>query len=461
MVMNRGKPELFDLKLMAEASRHNYLYLDNRQLALLGYKPGQKLSLQAGFTKLAVEVTEIKHNASLTTLHLSEKAFAELAYYHGEQLWLVLLCRNKMVLGPTMAISVSASTWKNIDKVYAIKKRALLALEKGIFFYCFHLSKVDLGKNLLEAYYLDPHNHKWIKAFLPFPQVLYHRSSFPFPYYARQTNPNNVYYKLWANPQIQKINSTYGFDKWSVYQALTNFGETANFQPETMLLSRAALKQFLNKYSFCYVKNIYGRGGKQVFQVKKDGRTYSCKAGGNKLSQWDFEDLDELMLYLRQKLGDNLILQEGITLARIDGRPFDIRVLVQKNMDAKWVITALSFRVAAAEAIVTNVAAGAVEIALAPGDNPLGCGLSLAALQNFSFKTLTALEAFYGNMGEVGLDLGLDKNGTPWLFEANSQPSSRGYKEAAPAELCDQIFGLSLDYGRYLAKRLFKEWDVK
>ncbi len=459
--MNREKPKLYSLKVIKGASKHNFFYIDKQQLALFGFERGQKLSLQIGFTELAVEVAELQHDAPLTTLYLSEATFAGLTHYHGEQLWLALLSQNKMILGPTMAITVSASTWKNIDKIYAIKKRALLALEKGIFFYCFHLSKVDLDNNLLEAYYFDPHQYKFIKKFLPFPQVLYHRASFPFPYYAKQADPDNIYYKLWANPRIQKINTTYGFDKWTAYQALSNSRETGNFQPETVLLSRAAIEQFLSKYPSCYLKNIYGRGGRQILQVKKDGLTYSCKTGGNKVRHWHFEDQNELFPFLREKLGENLILQQGITLARLDNRPFDIRVLVQKNMNAEWVITALSFRVAATEAVVTNVAAGATEIALAPGDNLLGCGLSLDTLKDFTLKTLAALEAFYGSLGEVGLDIGLDNDGRPWLFEANSQPSSRGYKEAATAELCDQIFGLPLDYAKYLARRMFKELDAK
>ena len=451
--------ELFFLKMVDRPSKHKLLYLGKQQLALLGFTPGQKLSLHVGFNKLAVEVAELHHEASLATLYLSGAAFTELIHYHGGSLWLVFLSPKKMILGPTLAITVSSNTWKKIDKIYAIKKRALLALEKGIFFYCFHMSKVDLKSDLVEAYYLNPHKLQWMKALLPFPQVLYHRSTYPFDLYAKQTDTNNVYHKIWANPTIQKINNTYRFDKWSVYQALTSFHETSTIQPETTLLSQSALKQFLNNFTFCYVKNIYGRGGKQVFQVKKEEAAYSCKAGGKKLRQWQFESLSKLYFFLREGLGEDLILQEGVPVARLNNRPFDIRVLVQKNINAEWVITALSFRVAAAEAVVTNVAAGAKEIALAPGDNLLGSGLAMDSLKNFTLKTLSALEAFYGRLGEVGLDVGLDKDGRLWLFEANSKPSSRGYKEAASEDLCNQIFGIPLDYAKYLARSLFKKLE--
>lgn len=438
-------PELYKLAVLDQEPQEKLLFLNVIQLEHFGLIWGQSLKLQIGFTSQEVRVAEQNIDLEQDTLYLSSAAFSSLMHYNGESLWLIL-SNDKILLGPTIGITVSYDTWRRIDKVYAITKRAFLALEKGLFFYCFHFSKLDPNTNLVQAYFLNPRNFNWEKKLLPLPQILYHRS----------TLPNG----LGINPTIQRINTTYSFDKWNVYQALANNEKTHYFQPETKLLSQIALNQFLEKFRICYVKNIYGRGGKQVFRLEKSGEHFICTTGGNKVKRWEFTDLVTLHHFLRKKLGADLIVQEGISLARLDNRPFDIRVLVQKNINADWIISALSLRIANQNAVVTNCAAGAKEICLAPVDNLLDTGLSKELLENFVIKTLLALEKYYGPLGEVGLDIGLDAKGRIWLIEANSQPSSRGYKEAASEEICNDIFGLPLDYAKYLVRRSYTELEI-
>lgn len=447
--------DLYTLKPLDCVSKQTQLFLNKKQLELLQLKAGRELNLQVGFDSLTVQVAEQHKDPSLATLYLSDTAFRGLSHYHGEALWLVFHSHTQMRLGPTFAITVSYRLWNHPDKNYALKKRAQLALKKGILLYCFHLRKVDLENNLVEACYLNPQAQKWTREFLPFPQVLYHRSYFPFAYFSRQGNTNNIYHKVWANPKIQKINNAYRFDKWTVYQALARFQHTNSFHPESALFSSQALALFLTKYPFCYVKHIRSIGGKKVCRLERAGAFYTCKMGGSIIKRWKFSKISRLFRFLRKKFGKRLIIQGGITLARLNGKPFDIRVLVQKDVNARWVISALSFRVAAPEAVVTNVAAGAQKITLAPDDDLLGCGIALDSLQHMAFKTLDALEAFYGSLGEVGLDMALDNDGKLWLLEANLQPSSSGYQKTATLGLCNQIFGLPLDYAKYLARNMF------
>lgn len=441
---------LYSLKILETQSSSRKLYLSKRQLEHFGLYWDQELTLQIGFTKMIVQVAERAMDHSSSTLYVSTKVLTDIIHYNGEPLWLAFLSKDKIVLGPTVGITVSSYTWKNIDKMYAINKRALLALEKGLLFYCFHLNSVDLENKLVEAYILNPNSLKWDKKVLPLPQIVYHRSNFPIEHDAK------LYDYLWQNPAITHINSTLYFDKWNVYQALASSKETSKFQPETKLLSQLSLERFINKYKCCYIKNIYGRCGKQVLRLERGGKYFVCKAGGNRVKTWNFVSSKKVYRFLKEKLGKNLIIQQGISLARLNDRPFDIRVLVQKNFDAEWIITALSFRVAHTNAAVTNCAAGAKEICLAPGDNLLGTNLSMEQLENFTKKTMDALETSYGALGEVGLDIGLDFKGKIWLIEANSQPSSRGYDEAATEQLNNQILGLPLDYAKYLARQSFK-----
>ncbi|ACB85152.1 YheC/YheD family protein [Natranaerobius thermophilus] len=450
-----SREKLYRLEIMGQKSTEKILYLNNFQLDSFGLNDGQKLFLKIGFTSQKVKVSKQNIDSDNTKLYLSPEAYNGLWHYKGESMSLTFSSNSKLIFGPTIGITVSWNTWRKIDKIYAIKKRAILALEKGLFFYCFHYNKIDLENNLVKAYILNPKTYQWKKKYLPYPQVLYHRSTFPFKKDFEDTNSDNVYNRIWLNQNIEKINNTIYFDKWNVYKALAKSEDAVEFQPPSQLLTKSTLKQFIDRYSRCYVKNIYGRGGRQVLKVEKSKSDFICSTGGKKIRNWRFTNLENLYEFLQDQLGKDLIIQKGISLARLNDNPFDIRVLVQKNIEGNWVISALSFRVADKNAVITNCAAGAKEICVPPGENPLGSGLSLKSLENFTNKTLSALEKYYGPLGELGLDIGLDTNGKIWLIEANSQPSSRGYREAASKEVLRDIFGLPLDYAKYLIKKQY------
>ena len=109
----------------------------------------------------------------------------------------------------------------------------------------------------MEAFILDSKNNLWVKSVYP-PQV------FILGLFTRK----HFLDKLW-------INSVHFFDKWSIYQALSSCPDTASFQPQTDLLSLDNLADFLQKYKFVFIKNIYGQCGCQVVRVEKIINTFS------------------------------------------------------------------------------------------------------------------------------------------------------------------------------------------
>lgn len=431
---------LYSVRFFPREIEGKKLFLNSDQLINLNLKIGQDITFVIGFTKLLMEVAEQDFDNSPTTIYLSRNCYFELNYFQGEPLCLTFFSSETIVLGLTLAMTLPSKTFGKIKRYPAIKERALLASEKGIFFYCISPTSFDLEKELVEGYILDSRSSRWLKRQLPLPQVFYTRSFFPRSYF-----PN----KLW-------INDVPHFDKWSNYQALISSPETASFQPETSLLTLNTLSKFLLGYNFSYIKNIYGRCGRQVVRVEKRNQHFTCKAGGKKIKREHFQNLSELYTYLQNTLGKELIIQQGILLKRLNNRPFDMRILVQKNIVGHWNITAVSLRIAQPHSIVTNVALGAKEVVLTPKDKLPFSELSWEKLKEFSLKSLNVLEENLGSLGEVGLDVALDINGRLWLLEANSQPSSRGYLEATNSEVCKQIFGLPLDYAKYLAYKKYK-----
>lgn len=442
--------QLFTLEVLNEESYNKLLYLNHLQLELLELTPGEDLILQVGAKESQVVVATQSINPSLNTFYLSNEAFEDFDFYQGEILNLVAYTNKKLVLGSSIGLTISFNTWKNIEKRNSIEKRAKLALEKGILFYCFILNRVDWENNLVKAYCLNPMNHQWVKKIIPVPQVILDRGSYPGPKTIKSfSSKGKVENILW-------INSTRTFGKWETFLALSNDKKTNIYLPETTLFTLPKLEEYLEKYMYCYIKSNYGRSGRQVFRIGKEENLYICKTGGSEVKSWQFDDLISLCSFLYLNLGKNLILQQGIFLAQIDNGPFDMRVLAQKNAINHWVISALNFRIAKPGAIVTNFSAGARDVFISPGEEIFYSDLTWDMLEKFTKQIIEGVENYFGRLGEVGLDVALDRDGKLWLLEANSRPSSMAYREA-DQEACRQIYGLPLDYGVSLIREVYRK----
>jgi glutathione synthase/RimK-type ligase-like ATP-grasp enzyme len=451
---NQFLPKNYILKELSDGSAERFIYLNDQQLKALKIHPENRLSLQVGPSKFSVEVKKQTFDSTSTTIYLSGKAFNDLTHYHGESLCLVLASSTQIVLGPMVGMSVSDKTIELISEIYEMQKLSQLALEKGIFFYCFRLDRIDWENKQVEAFYFNPQSFAWESKPLPFPEVLYDMATYPFDVDKRQIakEANKLLRQI---PELQPINSKRYFGKWETYQAITFFEQLKPYVPFTEQFTPLTLKNFITLNKPCFVKSNYGSYGKEVFQVGKEDNQLICTTGGKHVEKWFFDDEDSLYSFLQKELGDNCIIQEAVMLNTINDRIFDMRVLAQKDLYGRWVISSINFRIADEGAIVTNYAAGAQEVVIAPENELPHPLLNWKKIKDFSYDMLLALEASFGSLGEVGLDVALDKKGKLWLLEANSKPNTIGYNEVAGEEVLSQVHGLPLDYAKHLIFRMY------
>ncbi|AFL99415.1 hypothetical protein Desde_0982 [Desulfitobacterium dehalogenans ATCC 51507] len=429
------------------------LFLNPQQIHGFKFKSGQRILLQVGCSSVEVEIKVQKMDLNPNAMFLSDKALADLPYYHGENISLISVSDRQLILQPTVGMTLSREPSAFYDESYEMQKSPLLALEKGIFFYYFCLDQIDWDKKLVLAYYLDPLKKDWNQKYLPFPQVLYDMATFPLDLDklldAKESNR-----RLRADHDLQVINTARYFDKWLTCEAVSFFKETREYIPETTLLSLTDLEKFLNKFEFIFVKSNYGSYGSQVLRVERQEDHYLCRTGGSRLDEWRFNRITDLYEFLEDQLGTYAILQNGIRLAKINQRIFDMRVLCQKNSVGQWTITAVNYRIAPLGGIVTNYSAGADEVLVVPESVMPYPSLSWGQLTKFTKKVLFALESSFGLMGEIGLDVGLDVYGKLWLIEANSKPDTHGYQELTTEEVCSQVYGYPLDYAKFLIRQI-------
>lgn len=201
--------------------------------------------------------------------------------------------------------------------------------------------------------------------------------------------------------------------------------------PETRRLNPRHLKQMLHRHASLFIKPDKGGGGVGAVKLLKRGRR---KIELRTLNRHKVIDTGSLLFYLKQCLrpGNNYIIQQGIDLGEIGGRPFDLRVHLQKPFN-RWQISGICAKVAAPGKIVTNHCKGGVPIeaknALYQVTRHQSRTVDLMKeIRDLSRETAHTLNAAFPGLKELGIDLGVDKNLRVWIFEVNTRPDFKMFR---------------------------------
>ncbi|WP_057763640.1 YheC/YheD family endospore coat-associated protein [Cytobacillus praedii] len=307
-------------------------------------------------------------------------------------------------------------------------------------------------------YHLDG----WKTYEVPFPNVIYDR--LPNRKSERQTalklvkdRLQNEYMIPWYNPGF--------FNKLDVNDRLQQNEKIHTFLPESYAFSSFSdIEQMLAKYGHVFIKPINGSLGLGIHQIlfdKVEGN-YFCRyrdhAGENKLIK--FSTLESLMRHIfKGKKLNRMLIQQGIYLLRADKRPVDFRVHTNKDANGRWVVTAIAAKVAGAGSVTTHVKSGGVIKTVEEVFPALEEQREVKEkLADAAIKLSAALEeSMEGIIGEIGFDLGIDRNGSVWLFEANSKPGRSIFSNPQLKEYDQLTRKLSLAFAIYLTERAISQ----
>lgn len=298
----------------------------------------------------------------------------------------------------------------------------------------------------------------WKSFEVPFPNVIYDR--LPNRKSERKAEQKNIKERLQTEYLIPWYNPGF-FNKLDVYDRLIQDDRIAKLLPETLpFVSFSEIERMLGEYGHVYMKPIHGSLGLGIHQIlfeKEDGYYY-CRfrnhLGENKLQK--FTTLEGLMkqVFAGKRL-DRMLVQQGIHLLRKDQRPIDFRIHTNKNNHGDWVVTAIAAKVAGAGSVTTHVRSGGAIKTVAevfPSEDEQM--LIEERLSNAALQLSRALdENMEGIIGEIGFDLGIDRKGNVWLFEANSKPGRSIFKHPQMKEFDFLTRKLSLSFAVFLAER--------
>ncbi|MDR6226656.1 YheC/YheD family endospore coat-associated protein [Desmospora profundinema] len=281
---------------------------------------------------------------------------------------------------------------------------------------------------LVKGFLLDSRRGtiRWVHATLPMPDVVYNR--IPSRWAEQKTAEQNALRFFSQHPHIHLFNPGF-FDKWTLYTYLERSPKLRALLPDTAAWGNPEdFRRLASRHDTLFLKPTDGKAGKGMIRIRKRGNRYEVIHQHTNppaiytCASW--RDLSQRVNSLvRSK---KYVVQQGVALARYQGRPFDLRLLVQKDQQGEWACTGIGIRVAGSRAISTHVPMGGTianaDVVLKEVSGEQADELK-EQIQMTGLTIARHIEAEEGkNLGEMSMDLGLDEKGKLWFFEANAKP---------------------------------------
>ncbi len=376
----------------------------------------------------------------------------------------IIFHEDTVYLGPLIGIFTAGFTDSGLRPIgeRSLFFAKLLAVEKsvGVFTFVFGAHQINWDQGTITGYFYRKNG--WEKVEVPFPNVVYDRLP------NRRTENHRALKKVkqrlheeylipWFNPGF--------FNKWDVHQLLIKEKSVAHYLPETYINPTfERIELMLSTYQHVYLKPANGSLGLGVYQIiySKEEGAYYCRynddTNANRLQK--FSSLESCINYLfRNKKLKDYIVQQGISLQRSDHKTIDFRVHTNKDANGKWKVSVIAGKIAGRGSVTTHLNnGGVVKTVDEIFPDKKECFKAIESLNQAALRLSHAIDVHIkGSIGEIGFDLGIDKNNKVWLFEANSKPGRSIFSHPKLRENDLHSRQLSLLYALYLTEKTIKQ----
>ncbi|MEJ8546006.1 YheC/YheD family protein [Brevibacillus borstelensis] len=242
-------------------------------------------------------------------------------------------------------------------------------------------------------------------------------------------------------------------DKRKVHQMLWQNPRLRAYLPRTVPYSRDNLRHFLDRCRIVYVKPSVGSVGIGVVRIEREGDQYHFISSKFRKAL----SRQGLQVELARWIGNKrYLIQQGIPLARFEGKTYDIRVSVQKNREQKWCVSGMVAKVANQKNKLSNLARGgrafSLETVLSERFSPEEQQEIIGRISEAAVQLARQYERHYPSLADLGMDMGIDEQGNPYLIEINIRDQRYSFFKAGEVAMFRQTYRHPLEYASSLMK---------
>ncbi|MHA7965741.1 YheC/YheD family protein [Paenibacillus sp. CAU 1782] len=258
---------------------------------------------------------------------------------------------------------------------------------------------------------------------------------------------------------VKRYASTTIRGKQKVCRYMGGDSKVRSLVPHTLSFSRENLFSMIEKYPVLYIKPDIGSLGIGIFRLKRgsSGGYRLKEIAGKTQKSRRFKQLSGAYEAIESARKGRLIIQQGIPLAKVGGRAYDIRAMVQRKPGGPWVCTGFMVKIGGPGKIVTNYYQGGKITTLRSLHDQLGltteAGASRKAkLTSMALDIARCLSKRRSGMSEMGIDFAYDSGGKLWVLEVNSNhPQFHPIRSIDP-DAYQKMKSFAASYGRFSAK---------
>jgi glutathione synthase/RimK-type ligase-like ATP-grasp enzyme len=281
---------------------------------------------------------------------------------------------------------------------------------------------------------------------LSYPKVIHNRALSLSPYMLKKLK------HLAASSHV--FNRQNRYDKLLIHKLLYTKESLQAHLPATLAYSRAHVLEAMERFTDFFVKPTSSSLGKGIIKLSKleydTWEVYWSNKEPKELSR------EQALAFIQTKVGkQTYLIQQAIILAMHQGRPYDLRVSVQRGAKGKWQVNGIAGKVAAKGRQVTNLGIGgeawACELLFQrSGFQPQRMK---EAVEQLSLKLAETLGNRLPHMADIGLDIGVDLTGHIWFIEANGRDQRYEFKQLKMDDSFYKTYETPLLYAKYLLNK--------
>ncbi|MDQ1147202.1 hypothetical protein QE429_004029 [Bacillus sp. SORGH_AS 510] len=299
----------------------------------------------------------------------------------------------------------------------------------------------------------DTKEKSWVESQLPIPTIIYDRCFYGDDAHSKQCLP----IVSWLKSREDITFLGYGLpNKLEIFHYLRDTN-LSSYLPVTQAVTQPSMVvETLTSIKRVILKPINGSQGYGIYYLKRNEKSYQVKTEKNKkIITRIFPNEAKLLQWLHSLIKmHEYLLQPYLELSNDELKPFDIRVLLQKDADGVWGERGRGVRLGSTGGILSNLSAGGTVSSFNEwlATLPKIKGEFIRQECNYILTHLPPiLEGKFMPLFEIGVDIGVAKNGSLWILDINSKPGRKVLLQTKP-DIQEILYRAPLLYGKHLSQ---------